>query len=80
MTEHSHTFYSNQTHYTSISGDGAAPWGAGVPDIVVTGELGPGGDAGGCGKGGITGGYVEEGGWIQEILLRQRDYCSDFIH
>ena len=49
--EHSCTCHCNQTHYGSVSGGGAAPWEAGTPEVLGTGDLGPGGDAGGC-KGG----------------------------
>ena len=39
-----------------MSGGGAAPWGAGVTEVGVTGEPGPGGDVGG-GKGDRNGIY-----------------------
>ena len=45
-----------------MSGSGAAPWGAGVPAVVVTGEPIHGGDSVGV-KGGGNGGYGGGGGW-----------------
>ena len=45
--EHRHTFHCDQKHYGSMSGSGAAPWGAGIPAVVGIGYSGPRGDAGG---------------------------------
>ena len=45
--EHSHTVYCNKTHYESVYGVIALPWAAGVPSVVGTEELGPGGNVGG---------------------------------
>ena len=40
--EHSRIFHCNQNLYRSVLGNGAAPWGKGVPAVVGVGELGPG--------------------------------------
>ena len=69
--EHSHTFHHDQNNYGYVSCGGVTPWGAGVPAVVVTRELGPVGDAGS----GKCGGNIGYGGrWIQAIRLRRRDY------
>ena len=54
--EQRHTVHFNQNHHVSVSGGGAEPWGAGVTEVGVTGEPGPGGDVGG-GKGDRNGIY-----------------------
>ena len=80
--EHSCTVHREQTHYGSVSGFGAAPWGAGVPEVVVTVCLGHGRDVRG-GKFGINvgGGGVEViGGCILARRLRRKDFCSYLIH
>ena len=49
-----------------MSGNRALPWGAGVPEVVRTGEFISGGDVGGR-KGGRNDGEGERGGWRLEI-------------
>ena len=41
--EHSCTVHCDHTRYGYVSGVRAAPWSAGVPEVVGTGKLGPGG-------------------------------------
>ena len=56
--EHSCTVRCDHTHYGYVSGGGAAPWGAGVPEVVVTEDLVSVGYAGGSkvdGNGGDVG-------------------------
>ena len=48
--EHRRTVNHNQIHYGSVYGVKTAPWGMGVPEVAVTGDIGPGGYAVG-GKG-----------------------------
>ena len=54
MPEHCRTFHLDQTHHGSMSGVGLAPWDAGVPAVVGTGETVTGG--------GVHGIKVEYGG------------------
>ena len=44
LPEHSRTVHYDQTHYGSVSGREADTWGAGVPLVVGTGDIGPGRD------------------------------------
>ena len=46
-TRKSITVHHDQNDHGYLSGGGVPPWGAGVPEVVVTGEPGLGGDAGG---------------------------------
>ena len=69
------TVHREHTHYGSVYGGGAAPWGAGVSAVVGAGELGPRGDAYG-GRGGGDG----RGRVGRRVRLRCRDYCSNLIH
>ena len=44
MLEHHCTVHRDYTHHESVSIGGAAPWVTVVPEVVRTGEPGPGGD------------------------------------
>ena len=53
--------------------------GAGVPTVVVTGDLEPGGDTD-VGKDVGNSGGIRGGGWRRARRLRRKEYCGDLIH